>query len=312
MKKFTYFFLILFMSFNQFIVLAQKSGFKLTVADRTLGGEDGPVFVLEVDRAKEEDVALAWNKLIEKKTKVKSQKKNGETFIQNIIIESISPDPISIYSAAVQQDTSVRLYAVFIVDSARVDPNGKEGTPVKVRRLLAKFGTEVYSEVLEREHNEKMDYLKELEKEHEKILKEQDNLNKKIQQDSLKIFSSETSIEQLKEQLDNTNKRYNAQKNRMAGARYSSKDDEKEAKAVLKGIDKERKKIEKEIQNHSNNILKLKADIRDHLFRLDQLATDLKLNEEKISGQRVAIRESEDEIRKYETSKKSIIERIFN
>ena len=275
-----------------------QRGYEVSVGKRTLNLRDSTVFVLEIHRALEKDVISSWKKSVEEK-KVKFEIKNDQLTILGILIEEIDDTPLDIFSTVVQQDKGVKLYSVFIVDGERVDPKGTEGTSVKVRKLLAKFGSEVYFEVLEREVKEKENKLKELTKEREKNLKSQDKAEKNIQKDSLKIGSNETDISLLKGQLQSATERYNEKKSYIASAKFADKDAAKEAKGELKDLDKERKGIEKDIQKHSNEILDLKSEARDYGYELKQLKEDLDALEEKLVAQRNVVKQAQGEMQSY-------------
>ncbi|MGB0805050.1 MAG: hypothetical protein ACPGRC_00080 [Salibacteraceae bacterium] len=282
-----------------FIGLTNKAnaqfGFEISVGKRTLNFKDSTVFVLEVKRALEKDVINSWKKAIEK-NKIKATITKDQLSVQQVVLQSIDEDPIDIYSTVVQQDNSVKLYSVFIVDGLRVDPHSKEGAAVKVRKLLANFGSQVYNEVLSRELKEKQKVLDDLEKNREKNLKEQDKIDKAIQKDSLKIGVEETEISLLKGQLEGATERYTGQKNKIASTKYKNKDDAKAAKDELKGFDKERKSIEKEIEKRHDEILDLKSEIRDFWYE----HKELKKNEEdllqKISDQKAIVKAAEEEL----------------
>jgi hypothetical protein len=276
------------------LVSAQK-GYEVSVGRRTLNLTDSTVFVLEVHRAIEKDVIDSWKKSIEK-NKVKAVIKNDQLTIKGVVLESISSTPLDLYSTAVQQDKGVKLYSVFILNGVRIDPHGKEGESVKVRKLLERFGAQVYETVLTRELKEKEEVLKELAKNRDKIIKKQNKIDQSIQKDSLNIFSTETEIGLLKGQLEGATDRYNAKKKKVATTNYATKEDAKEAKADLKLLDKERKDVEKEIQKNSKAILSYKAQIRDYWYELKQLKADELSLEQKLEEQRMVVKLAEEEL----------------
>lgn len=275
-----------------------QDGYKISTGKRILNAKDSTVFVLEVDRAIEKDVINSWKKSLEKR-KIKAEIKNDQLSVKGIVIESVDDDPMDIYSTIVQQDNSVKLYSVFIVDSVRVDPDGKEGASVKVRKLLANFGTQVYREVLTRELKEKNVALKELIKTRDNNLEDQDDKEKDINKDSLRIQSEETEISLLKGQLEGATDRYTVKKNSIASTKFANKDDAKEAKSELKELDKERKSIEKEIQKRTDKILELKSDIRNNWYEIKQLKEEEERNEEKLIKQREVVKSAEEELNKH-------------
>lgn len=263
-----------------------QNGFTLSVEQRMLNGVDSSVFVLEVDRAFDHDVKKAWAKMIKKHGKVKAVTKDDLTTVSGVIISSIDKKPIDIYSSVTQLDSSVKVFSVFMVDSARVDPNLNEGKTIQVRKVLSNFGGEVYKNVLERELEEKQDQLETLIKGREKNLKAQDSKEKSIQSDSLKIANAETEIELQKGQLEGANSRYVAQKTKVAGLKKAEKEELKLEKSRLKEFDKERKSIQKDIDKQTAKILDLKAEIRDYWYQVEELKKDFAKIETQIKAQR--------------------------
>ncbi len=285
---------VVILFFSAQLAMGQK-GYEVSVGRRTLNLKDSTVFVLEIHRSVEKDVIESWKKAIEK-NKIKAVIKNDQLTIKEVIIESVSNIPLDIYSTAVQQDKGVKLYSVFVIKGERIDPHGKEGESVKVRKLLERFGAQVYEAVLVRELKEKQEVLKELSKDRDKNIKKQDKIDKAIQKDSLNILSTETEISLLKGQLEGATDRYNAKKKKVASTNYATKEDAKEAKSDLKLLDKERKEVEKEIQKNAKAILSYKSQIRDYWYELKQLKADEVSIEQKLSDQRFVVKSAEGEI----------------
>jgi hypothetical protein len=294
-KRITVLFLFtIFITSNSFA----QNGYEVSVGKRLLNFKDSTVFVLEIDRAIEKDVVTSWKKALAGKNAT-TEIRSGQLSVFDVIIESVDDSAMDIHSTIVQQDTSVKLYSVFVLDGNRVDPKGKEGTSVKVRKLLASFGARVYLEVLERELDEKKDRLKVLTKEREKNVKAQDKAVKEIQKDSLEIGTFETDISLLKGELISTTERYNVKKNFIATTNFTTKDDAKEAKSELKELDKDRREIEKDIQKYSEEILDVKAEARDSGYSKKQLKEDLEVLEEKLIIQRDLVKRATEELKTY-------------
>lgn len=280
------------------VTMHAQNGYKQLVEHRLLNGHDTLVFVLEVDRAIEKDVVKAWKKAMEK-NKIKASITDDQLVVKGVVIERVSSDSLDIYSTIVQQDKSVRLYTSFYAKKEWIDPRSKEGTSVKIRTMLDNFGAKVYREVLERELGEKETELKDLTKMRDKNLKSQDQLDKQIQKDSLQIGVEETEIALLKGELKNATERYSAQKAKVASGTITDKDALKSEKDKLKEYEKDRKSIEKEIKKHSDNVLDLKADIRDNQHRLKQLGKEHQNIEDKIIAQHGVVKSAEEELRTY-------------
>ena len=287
--------LLLFLIFSLTQNIFGQSGVNVSAGKRTLNLKDTTVFVLEVNRAQEKYVFNKWKKHIEK-NKVKATIINNQLEAKQFVFKGIDANLIDVYSEVVQQQNSVKLYAIFILKENRIDPRSTEGVSVKVKNMLREFGLEIYKNVLSTELKEKQTTLSTLEKERVKNIKEQDKLDKTIQKDSLKIGSYETEIILLKGQLGGATSRYTTQKNKVASGNFSSNEEAKEAKSVLKGYGKERKEYEKEIEATHNEIFELSTGIRNYWYKLEQFKKEETILNNKIVNQRIVVKNAEQEL----------------
>ncbi len=286
---------VLLVSFGN---IQAQNGYKMSVEDRVLHGEKGPAYVLEIDRAIEKDVMVAWEKMLEK-NKFKATVQKNLLQVENVVITSLGEDSVSLYSEVVQQDTSVRLYTIFYVDSGKVDPNGKEGLSIKVRKMIEGFGMEVYRNVLTRELEEKNEALEDLIKKRENNLKEQDKVEIAIESDSLEIKDTEKKIQHFNSELNVAEKKYIDQKNLISTTKFQNPDMAKEAKATLKKFDKDRKGLKKEIEKSTKDLIGIKNGVRDKWYNLKQLESDLERNEGLLETQRKIVKDSQLELNSY-------------
>ena len=275
-----------------------QHGFELSVEKQMLNKADSNSFVLFVDRAEEKDVIKSWENVVEK-NKVKAVVNGNKLSIIGTIIPSISNKKTDIYSLFKKEYGGIKMYAAFFVDSVWVDPNIKNGATKNINALLGKFGHDLYKEVLTRELNDKESVLKQFNKDREKNLKEVDKLNKSVTKDSLNIDNTETEIILLKEQLNSANKAYADKKTSIAGTSFSDKDSEKQAKSVLKELDKNRKSIEKDIQKSSNSVLDSKSNIRDYLYKLIQLKEKREELDKNIEAHKLVVAAAEKELSEF-------------
>ena len=259
---------------------------------------DSVVYVLEVARATDKDVSRQWEKSIER-NKVKAIVDQNKVDVMGVVIKDVGADSLDIYTETVQQDSSIKMYVLVFANNEWVNPELMEGISIKVRNVIENFGKEIYMEVLEEELEDKQKELKDLTKARELNLKNQDNILKSIQSDSLGIQKMETEISALNTQLADANRDYNSQKSKIASTKYPDKESEKIAKAELKGMDSNRKDIEKQIKKDNNEIIDLQSRIRENWYQKDQLQTKLNQLEESLRVQRIIVEQATEELESY-------------
>jgi hypothetical protein len=298
MKTITLNLLISFILFGFGVSSNAQEGYRITTERFVIHEMDSMVYVLEVDRAKDKDVSRQWEKSIER-NKVKATVDQNKVDVIGVVIKDVGADSLDMYTETVQQDSSIKMYVLVFANHEWLDPEIMEGNSIKVRNVIENFGREIYKGVLEEELEDKQKALKDLTKAREMNLKNQDNILKSIQSDSLGIQKMENEIAMLNTQLVDANRDYNSQKSKIATTKYPDKDAEKAAKAELKGMDSHRKDIEKQIKKDNNEIIDLQSRIRENWYQKEQLQKKLNQLEESLRVQRIIVEQATEELESY-------------
>lgn len=238
-----------------------------------------PAYYVEIPEANYESTVKNWKKVIRQNTKNKVQEEEHEIVIHATQIIEIYPDPFNLYSAIIKGDSSLKLIAVFEIDStffdfSKSDKSVKnEKVNSQIQHFLRNFATEQYMYAVEDEFEAEENTLNKMTKELESMGKQNENLLKDISENEQNIKNSEDAISSY--DMDNERKQseINAKKEAIAGIN-SDPELLDQAKGQLKALEKEKNGIEKDLEKEQKNIIKYQANI-------DALNLDVENNLEK-------------------------------
>jgi len=213
---------------------------------------------------------LIFRKLILKLLKV--EELGLEINIMGTQIEEIHHAPMNLYSSIYKIDTVIKLIAFFEIDSIFFvfDETNKtlqsEKNHHAIQHFMRVFAVEQYHSTVAEELEEEEKELKMLNKEFENLKKENENAQKDIEECEQGIINSEHAITTLTTDNERKLEEVNKQKESMASI---DKDSEmgKKAKKDLKGLEKDKKNIENQLEKERKNIVECTSTI-DEMNRL--------------------------------------------
>jgi len=238
---------------------------KISGKNVTMSKGEQPAFIVEIPQVNIESVKKSWMKLIRQNTKSKVSTENSEITILNTQIAEISDNPINIYSAVYQIDSAVKLVSLFEIDSAFFSFDGDkedmtyERTYRGIEHFLHDFAVTEYREAVEAELKAENKELKNLNNELEKLVKQSETFHKKIMQNESDSLNSVAQISSLEIDKQRKQGEIDSKKESMASI-TGDKELYDEAKKYLKSLEKQRKKIEKEIDKLKANIVEYNSD----------------------------------------------------
>ncbi len=238
---------------------------KISGKNVTMSKGEQPAFIVEIPQVNIESVKKSWMKLIRQNTKSKVSTENSEITILNTQIAEISDNPINIYSAVYQIDSAVKLVSLFEIDSAFFSFDGDkedmtyERTYRGIEHFLHDFAVTEYREAVEAELKAENKELKNLNNELEKLVKQSETFHKKIMQNESDSLNAEAQISSLEIDKQRKQGEIDSKKESMASI-TGDKELYDEAKKYLKSLEKQRKKIEKEIDKLKANIVEYNSD----------------------------------------------------
>ena len=251
-------------------VQGQNTGMNFPVTQDKLNTDAGSqaAYTVHIPEAEADNVMKAWSKTIRAKSKAKPEQEGSHVKITGTEIHSIHHGPINIFSMIYKVDTSVRVVAVFEIDSAFFVPPSNEAnhTDLKthhhIEKFMQQFAREQYREVVNEKLDAEKDKLKDLEKEHKNLLKENENLKKDISDHEQSIRNSQDAISTY----ENDNSRLLADITAKRDAIAGLSGDEAlrdEAKSQLKSLEKEKKNTEGKLAKEQKNIVGYESQIEE-------------------------------------------------
>jgi peptidoglycan hydrolase CwlO-like protein len=260
----------------------------------TMSKGEQPAFIVEIPQVTAENVEKSWMKLIRQNTKSKVSTENSEITILNTQIDEISDNPINIYSAVYQVDSAVKLVSLFEIDSSFFSFDGDkedmnyERTYEGIEHFLHDFAVTEYKEAAEEELKAEDKELKNLNNELQKLVKQTENFQKKIKLNESDSLNAEDQISSLEIDKQRKQGEIDGKKESMSTI-SGDKELHDQAKKHLKSLEKQRKKIEKEIEKlmaniveyHSDNV-ELKRGILENNKKKEELLDEISIQQETV------------------------------
>lgn len=253
-----------------------------------------PAYIVEIHEAFYESTLKHWKKLIRQNTKSKVEDVGHEHVILGTSIIEIYEKPINIYSALIPGDSSIKLIAVFEIDSVFFDINTveksveTEKTHSQIQLFLRRFAVEQYSNTAQEELELEMKGLKDFNKELANLTKENESLLKDIKENEQDIKNSEDQISSL--EMDNTRKQdeINSKKEAISGIN-NDPDLLDQAKDQLKSLEKEKKGIEGKLEKEQKNIVKYQANIQSANLDVERNLEKQEMKKDEITKQETKV-----------------------
>lgn len=265
MKKLT-FPVCLAVAFMLHVQLSAQKEISVITTTLTMSQGDQPAYVVEIPEGNYETTHKNWEKKIRQNTKNKIVEKDHELFMEGTLIEEIYNKPMNIYSAIIKGDSSLKLVAVFEIDSVFFDHATAEESlqsekiNSQIKHYLQNFASLQYMYAVEDELGREEAVLKEKQKDLAGLAKENENLLKKIAENEQNIRNSEDAISSY--ELDNERKQneINAKKESLSGISNDPQLAE-QAKDQLKSLEKEKKNLENKLEKEQKNLVEYQANI---------------------------------------------------
>jgi len=235
-------------------VIAQKP---ITVTEDSLyfGNSMYPGMMVTIPEVKYENALKNWIKALESGTKSKVVTENGEMTIFGAILKDIYAAPVNVYSKLVDADTLLQLWASFELkkDFYIEKPNGDTELSL-AKNYLKQFSKDEYVEYVKTEVQAEQKILNDLEGELKSLKNDKSRLQRSIrssngnindEKDNLIIQNNELTT--LSAEIIEQNNQLNAMESGAARDEKVAyiKQLEKRKNALIKGIKKSQKRINK-------------------------------------------------------------------
>lgn len=244
-----------------------------------------PAFKVNIYQAKRNDVLKSWEKTLRKGTKSKFISENNEFSIDSAIIQRITDVPLNVYSTLVEYNWGVTLNVAFELDSTFIDSiNSTPDIYFAAKNFVREFAVSEYTNAVKEELRQEEKKHRELNIELEKLINKNVDFNKNIVKNEQDILNTEEDIQALTLESENKSKEIEDQKITITKVQ-NSPERLKEAKKVLKSIERDKKGIINTIENQHKKIVSYKDEIEKMKREIELNVENQRLKQEEIITQ---------------------------
>lgn len=259
---------------------------ELSVAQEEVSMSKGThqAYVMEIPQADYDASLKNWKKAIRQNTKNKIQESDHEIFMEGTQIDLIYNAPINIYSALIKKDSSIKMVALFEIDSVFFDFENSEKSireekiHSQIKHFLINFGTEQYLFAVEKDLENEENKLKAFNKEMSSLEKEKENILKSIAENEQNIKNSEDAIAGYEADNERKMTEINAKKESISSLENDPALAD-QAKDQLKSLEKEKKDIENKLEKEQKKIVEYNSTI-------ESLNKEIETNAERQAAQK--------------------------
>lgn len=247
-------------------------------------------FSVLIPEADLQTVQKAWTKYLKKETKAKTEEINGEIYISRLL-EKIAPDSIHISSYLKEYDGYINVTAAFNINGNFVSPEFIEEVYLPAKKYVRDFAITQYQNVVVQELKQEEKQLNKLNNELKSLYNQEDNLIAQINNLKREIVTANDEIK-LNE-IDQSSKVLQIQAQKEVVYQLQTANDEealKNAEKLLKDMEKDFDKLQKENKNYYKKIDNNNISINQHNRTLDNLKKEQKLKQFDIEEQEIKVR----------------------
>jgi peptidoglycan hydrolase CwlO-like protein len=278
------------------VIQAQKP---IAVTEKSVSFKDAkyPGLVVNIPECNSETTTKNWIRELQSGTKSKVVTENTDMTITGAIIKEISPNPMTIYSKFMTQDSMLFLMVTFeLAGNTFIEQSNGEKELTQAKAFLKQFAKDQYVEKVELDLKTEKKNLKELENGLESLQKEKMHTQKSIQSNKTDISEAKSNITILNGELSKLTEEITTQNNQMIGMQPGAVKDEKAD--YLKSIEKRRKKVLNETESAENKISKRNSEIEEFEDNIVKNEADQEAMKGKITQQELVVKKYEEKLAK--------------
>lgn len=289
-----------FLLFSLFILpiisLVAQEEITVTMKNKSFSIGEVAAFVTFIPQADYDELTKDWEKYLKQDTKEKTISENGEIVILNKEYERISAIPLNIYSYIKEYDGEIMLVVAMELEGQYISKDMDEEIYIPAKKYVRDFAVESYKTAVGNQLKEEEKILKKLESQKLSLQNSRESIVAEINQYERTIIAKKDEI--TLNQIDQSDKvvQMQAQKElvlKLANAGEMEKDD---ASKILKEIEKDFKKLQKENENFYQDIDYAESEIRRGEIKLAKVESDIKFMQLDIDDQAYRVRKIEQKL----------------
>lgn len=268
----------------------------VTLKNKTFSIGETPSFVTFIPQANYEQVQKDWSKYLSKDTKEKTEEQEGELFILNKDYEKISPTPLNIYSYIKEYDGELMLVVAFQIGDQFVSREMDEEIYIPAKKYVKDFALEAYRKAVSDELKDEEKALKKLESQKTSMLNSKESVVFDINLYERNIITKTDEITLNK--MDQSNKvlQMQAQKELILKLANAGEEEKDEAEKILKELEKDFKKLQKQNESLHQDIDNNESYIRQKEINLAKISNEIKFLQLDIDDQAYKVRKIQQKL----------------
>lgn len=221
-----------------------------------------PGFAVTIPEADYNLTLKNWVEDLESGTKSKVVTENGVMTIFGANLKNISPNPVNIYSILENEDTLNKLMVcIELSKDEYLDESGGDSQITSTKNYLKEFARTQYTAYIKEEIEREEKVLKELEKELNSLESNKAKAEKNAKESMFDIENAEEKLLLLNNELNLLSNRIVDENREMMAMKAGPSKDARAAQ--VKTLEKERKKLQKDIGKTEKSIRKAKSTVND-------------------------------------------------
>jgi hypothetical protein len=293
MKSIKSLLLLTFTSLSAFM-FAQKP-IIVTEDSMAYGTNKYPGFVVSIPEVNYDRTLKEWTKELQSGTKSKVVNENGELSIFGAIIKDISPTPINIYSKLLNKDSLLNLLvSIELKKDQYVERATGDAELTATKAYLNKFAKNQYIDFIKDEVQVENKKLNDLKSDLNSLQNEKSKLQKSIQSNRTTINSERDNIVLQNTELTKLTAEILTQNNQFTSMEEGAAKEEKAS--YIKDLEKNKKKIMRDIESSENKVSKANNEITDAERDIPKNEANQDIAREKVSQQEAVLKRYEEKL----------------
>jgi hypothetical protein len=268
----------------------------VTLKNKTFSVGELPSFVTFIPQANYNDVMKEWDKYLNQDTKEKTLLMDGEVRMLNKEYEKISATPLNIYSYLKEYDGELMLVCAFQLGNQWISREMDEEIYIPTKKYVRDFAVEAYKQAVADQLKEQEKVLKKMEGQKTSLLNSTESKLFEINQFERAIITKKDQITLNK--IDQSNKviQMQAQKELVLKLANAGEDEKDEAEKILKELEKDFKKLQKQNENYHQDIDNNESYIRQSEIQLAKISSEVKFMQLDIDDQAYKVRKVQQKL----------------
>jgi DNA repair exonuclease SbcCD ATPase subunit len=254
-----------------------------------------PGLFVSIPEVNYETTLKNWTKLLEEGTKSVVVTENGEMTIFGALLKSVTETPVNVYSKLMDQDSMLILgTSIELSKDKYIERATGETELARAKSFLFDFAKKQYIDLVSEQVKAEEKKLKDLEKELGSLEKDQSGMEKSIYKNNKIIHTEKDKLVALNNGLPSLSDQIISERSLLISMEEG--DAKKEKQAYIKELEKNRKKILKDITASEKKISKAESEIKNANMNIPKNDRTQGKFRNQVSDQEAVLQKFEDKL----------------